>query len=114
MRDSVIADIKILPFNTGTAGVGNFIAAAVSLLKETPGIRYQVTPMSTIMEGPLDRILELAGEMHEVPFTMGASRVVTTISIDDRRDKHITMEYKVSAVEEKLGKTSEPALSAAG
>jgi uncharacterized protein YqgV (UPF0045/DUF77 family) len=36
--------------------------------------------------------------MHEVPFTMGAKRVSTTINIDDRRDKPQTIEGKVKAV----------------
>ncbi|HAZ31690.1 MAG TPA: hypothetical protein DCY61_03165, partial [Dehalococcoidia bacterium] len=53
-----------------------------------------------------DRILELAREMHEVPFTMGAKRVATTIYIDDRRDKLITIEGKMKAV---LGKNPQTA-----
>ncbi|MDD5038322.1 MAG: thiamine-binding protein [Dehalococcoidales bacterium] len=36
--------------------------------------------------------------MHEVPFTMGAKRVVTAINIDDRRDKSATISSKVKAV----------------
>ena len=54
--------------------------------------------MGTIIQGSLERVLELAQQMHEVPFTMGADRVVTTLSIDDRRDKVITIESKVKAV----------------
>ena len=36
--------------------------------------------------------------MHEVPFAMGAKRVITTIKIDDRRDKSMTIDSKVKAV----------------
>jgi uncharacterized protein YqgV (UPF0045/DUF77 family) len=54
--------------------------------------------MGTVVQGPLAQVLALAQEMHEVPFKMGANRVSTTISIDDRRDKLITMESKVKAV----------------
>jgi uncharacterized protein (TIGR00106 family) len=102
MKDSVIADIRVLPFGTDTASVSHFVAAAVSILDRAPDISYQVTPMATMVEGPLDRIIELMKEMHESPFTMGVNRVITNISIDDRRDKRITMESKVRAVEEKL------------
>jgi uncharacterized protein (TIGR00106 family) len=102
MKDSVIADIKILPLNTGTAGVSHIIADCISLLEKSPDIKYSVTPMTTVLEGPLDRVLELAAKMHEVPFSKGVDRVVTTISIDDRRDRHITMDGKVKAVEEKI------------
>ena len=36
--------------------------------------------------------------MHEVPFSKGALRVVTTLKIDERRDKVLTMEGKVESV----------------
>ncbi|MCL6561202.1 MAG: thiamine-binding protein, partial [Firmicutes bacterium] len=47
-------------------------------------------------------IIPLVLKMHEHPFTAGADRVVTTVKIDDRRDKPLTMAGKVAAVEEKL------------
>jgi len=102
MDNSVIADIKIYPFGSGTAGVSHIVAACVSVLEKATDIRYQVTPMATIVEGSLDRILELVKEMHELPFSQGIHRVVTSISIDDRRDKPTTMESKVKAVMEKV------------
>jgi uncharacterized protein YqgV (UPF0045/DUF77 family) len=37
-------------------------------------------------------------KMHEVPFEAGALRVVTTIKIDDRRDKEASAKEKVKAV----------------
>jgi len=54
--------------------------------------------MGTIIQGPLEQVLELAQKIHEVPFAMGAKRVATTIYIDDRRDRLATMEDKVKAV----------------
>jgi uncharacterized protein YqgV (UPF0045/DUF77 family) len=44
--------------------------------------------------------------MHEVPFRMGALRVLTTLRIDDRRDKPVTMEGKLAAVRKKLTRTT--------
>jgi uncharacterized protein (TIGR00106 family) len=66
-------------------------------------LTHQLTPMATVIEGKLDRILEAVKEMHEAPFRRGAQRVATTLVIDDRRDKLLTMMGKVTAVEEKLG-----------
>ncbi|MFC2070860.1 MTH1187 family thiamine-binding protein [Chloroflexota bacterium] len=114
MEDSVIADIRVLPFATDTASLSHFVAAVVNVLKQAPDISYQVTPMATMVEGPLDRILELMQEMHELPFAMGVNRVVTSINIDDRRDKRITMESKVRAVEERLHIPAEPQLAEVG
>lgn len=102
MKESVIADIRVLPFGTETASLSHYVAACVDILKQAPDISYQITPMATMVQGPLERVLELAQQMHEVPFTMGVNRVVTNISIDDRRDKPITMESKVMAVTQKL------------
>ena len=56
--------------------------------------------MGTVLQGSLKRVLELAQELHELPFSQGVDRVLTTINIDDRRDKVITMESKVKAVNE--------------
>lgn len=102
MKESVIADVKILPCATESASLSRYVAACDNILKQAGDISYQVTPMATIIQGPLERVLELIQEMHEVPFTMGIKRVVTSVSIDDRRDKHISMESKVQAVNMKL------------
>jgi uncharacterized protein (TIGR00106 family) len=102
MKNSVVAEIKILPLGTGSPGVSHLVADCVSLLQKSPDIRYQVTPMATVVEGPLDRILEIVAEMHELPFTKGVRRVVTSLTVDDRRDKNISMDSKVKAVEEKI------------
>ncbi len=98
MKESVITDIKIVPIGTETASLSRYIAACIDTLKQAKDISYQVTAMGTIIQGPLERVLELTQQMHEVPFTVGAKRVVTTISIDDRRDKSATIESKVQAV----------------
>jgi uncharacterized protein (TIGR00106 family) len=98
MKDSVIAELKVIPLGTQTASLSKYVAAVINLVRRAKGITYQITPMATIVQGPLPQILELAQTMHEVPFTMGVDRVLTSITIDDRRDKLITMESKVKAV----------------
>jgi len=102
MRDSVIADVRVLPFGTETPSLSHYVAECVNILERASDIKYQVTPMATMIEGPLERVLELVVQMHEIPFTKGIERVVTSINIDDRRDKQITMDSKVQAVAEKL------------
>ena len=48
-------------------------------------------------------MLRAVRAVHEVPFQAGALRVSTTVKIDERRDKELSMEGKVQAVREKLG-----------
>ena len=98
MKEQVIAEIHIVPLGTATTSLSRYIAACINTVKQAQDISYQLTAMGTIIQGPLERVLELAQKMHEVPFAMGVKRVVTTINIDDRRDKLITIDSKVKAV----------------
>lgn len=47
------------------------------------GLRYEVGPMETVLEGPLDRLLQVAKAAHLACFTAGAERVITLIKIGD-------------------------------
>jgi len=98
MKEQVVAEIHIIPLGTPTTSLSRYVAACIDIVRQAKDISYQITAMATIIQGPLPRVLELAQKMHEVPFTMGVKRVLTTISIDDRRDKLITIESKVKAV----------------
>jgi uncharacterized protein (TIGR00106 family) len=98
MNHNVIAELKVLPFGTPSASLSSYIKAVIKVVKKSPGIKYKITPMATVVEGPLEQVLELLKIIHEVPFKMGVQRVLTSLVIDDRRDKQITMESKVQAV----------------
>jgi uncharacterized protein (TIGR00106 family) len=96
--------ISIVPVGTGSPSVSSYVAEAVKLLQKEPGIKYELTAMMTIVEGDVLRLLEIAQKMHNTAFAAGAKRVVTSIRIDDRRDKPVTIAGKVKAVKDKLGK----------
>jgi uncharacterized protein (TIGR00106 family) len=96
-----IAEINIIPLGTPGAAVGDYIADAVSVLEES-GLDFEVTAMGTIVEGELEEILGVARRMHETPFSKGVLRVVTSIRIDDRRDREATASEKVEAVRQRL------------
>ncbi|MBM7865380.1 MTH1187 family thiamine-binding protein [Heliobacterium gestii] len=98
----VIAEVTIIPLGTGSPSLSRYVADCHKALQEAEGIRYQLTPMSTVIEGELDLVVDVIRKMHEVPFAAGALRVSTTIRIDDRRDKPLSMEGKVRSVEQKL------------
>jgi uncharacterized protein YqgV (UPF0045/DUF77 family) len=58
--------------------------------------------MGTNIEGDVQAILDLTRRVHEACLAQGAVRVVTTLKIDDRRDKPLSIEGKKSAVCAKL------------
>ena len=96
-------DLSVVPVGTSSPSVSDYVAGAVKILKDEPGIKYELTAMNTVIEGDLTKLLELAHRMHDSAFDAGAKRVVTTIRIDERRDKPLTIEGKIRAVKEKLG-----------
>jgi uncharacterized protein (TIGR00106 family) len=96
-------DISVVPVGTNSPSASAYVAGAVKILRNEPGIKYELTAMNTIIEGDLDHLLVLAQKMHNSAFDAGAKRVVTTIRIDDRRDKPLTIDGKIKAVKEKLG-----------
>jgi len=55
---------------------------AIQIISES-GVKYEVGPMETVMEGPLDQLLEVAKSAHLACFEAGAEKVVTIIKIGD-------------------------------
>jgi len=100
-----IMEISVVPLGTRTASVSKYVAKAVHVLGKCKRIRYQLTPMGTIVEaGSVKQLLDIAEKMHKIVLGGEVKRVVTTIKIDERSDKRLTMEGKVKSVEEKLQK----------
>ena len=102
-----VVEVTIVPVGTASPSISKYVADCIKTLENADGIIYQLNPMGTVLEGDLDRILALVRQMHEHPFAAGVERVVTTIRIDDRRDKALTMSGKVSAVEKHLSEQRE-------
>lgn len=97
-----IVEVTIAPLGTATPSISKYVAAVHKVLEEASDLKHQLTPMATVIEGDLDRILAVIRQMHEVPFAEGAQRVSTLIRVDDRRDKVSTMAGKMKAVTDKL------------
>jgi uncharacterized protein (TIGR00106 family) len=97
-----IAEVSVVPLGTKTPSVSQYVARAVKVLERDKDVKYQVTAMGTILEGDLDRILAVVKRMHEAVLVEGVVRVLTTIKIDDRRDKPQTMNEKLDSVKKKL------------
>jgi len=99
----VIMEISIVPIGTKTASLSKYVADVVNILKEEKGINYTLTSMGTIIEAvSIKKLFEIAEKMHNEVFKKNIKRVVTTIKIDDRKDKDNTIESKIKSVEEKL------------
>jgi uncharacterized protein (TIGR00106 family) len=97
-----VCQVTVVPLGTATPSLSSYVAGCQRILDKYDDLTHQLTPMATVIEGQLDRIMAAVREMHEVPFQMGAQRVSTTLVIDDRRDKPVSMKGKMASVEAKL------------
>jgi len=97
-----IMEISVIPIGTQSPSVSPFVAECVELVNQQ-GLPYEISSMGTEVEGAVEELLRLAGQMHRAPFMKGAQRVVTTIRIDERRDKALSIAGKKKAVLKKMG-----------
>ena len=95
----VIVEFSVVPIGAGTS-LSAFVAECVRIVRES-GVPYQLTPMGTVLEGDGEKVIPLVMRCHERMLQM-SERVVTSIKIDDRRDRPASMERKVRSVEERL------------
>ncbi len=102
MRSIITAELEIVALGTGSTGMSEHISEAVKAI-ERSGVKYQLTPMGTVMEvSSLDEAFSAVKAAHEALVRKGIKRVVTHLTIDDRRDYPKGMSEKVEAVKSKL------------
>ena len=98
---AVLVEVNVIPIGKEGGSLSAPLAEVLKVVRSC-GVKYELSAMGTTLEGDLDALLAVARKMHEVCFTLGYPRVVTTIKIDDRRDKDMSMHSKVDSVEQKL------------
>jgi len=95
----IVAEVSVTVLGEGSS-IGRFVRVAVEALKKT-GLKTISGPNGTSIEATsVDEILDAVGAAHMAVVDMGAKRVVTTLKIDDRRDKPATMETKLRAIDQ--------------
>ena len=98
--------LTIIPLGTNSPSVGEYVADIQKLLEKTD-FPFELSDMGTIIEGNSEDLLKLAAQLAEMPFSKGINRVVTQISLDDRRDKKVSMGAKKASVADRLVKMQE-------
>jgi uncharacterized protein (TIGR00106 family) len=90
----IVADFTTIPMGTGTSA-SKYVQAVHELLNQS-GIKFVVGPMSTAVEasnfGQLFKVIE---EANKKLADMGVQRIVTSIHIDYRLDKDISIKSKL-------------------
>jgi len=96
-----ILEISVVPIGTKETSLSAYVADCIRILKKGK-VQFELTSMGTNIEGNLKDLIRIAMKMHQTPFRKGARRVLTTLKIDDRRDKKGTLSGKKEAVQSKL------------
>jgi len=95
----IVADVSVSVLGEGSS-ISPFVRVAVEALKRS-GLKTIPGPNGTGIEAAsIGEVLAAVRAAHMAVVDAGAKRVVTTLKIDDRRDKPATMETKLRAVNE--------------
>jgi len=95
----MIAQFKMTPVGEGES-LSSFVAECVAIVEKS-GLRYQLTPMSTVVEGGYDDVMEVIKLCHDRMLEL-SDRVAISIEIDDRKGRSDAMTEKVLSVQKKL------------
>ena len=95
----MIVELSVVPVGTAETSVSAYVRAALKIIEEN-GLDYEINSMGTCVQGEWDEIFPALRAVHDELAKMGCNRIVTTVKIDDRRDKYGTMNAKIAAVEE--------------
>jgi uncharacterized protein (TIGR00106 family) len=97
---SMLVEFSVVPIGTGVS-ISPQIARVLKIVAES-GVRYKANPMGTVLEGEWDSVMGVVKKCH-AEVMKDSERVLTTITIDDRKGKEQRIEKKLESVEQKLG-----------
>jgi len=95
----LIAEFSVVPVGKGES-LSSYVAECVKIVEES-GLEYRLCPMGTVVEGEYDEVMEVIGRCHARVRQM-ASRVLTTVKIDDREGARGAIDSKVRSVQAKV------------
>jgi uncharacterized protein (TIGR00106 family) len=96
------ADLTVIGLGRSDPSAGAYIAEIQRRLAAQDRVAYRLHAMGTSLEGSVEDILAVVGELHAVPFELGLPRVYTVLKLDERRDREQTLDDKVESVERRL------------
>jgi uncharacterized protein (TIGR00106 family) len=97
----MLASFAVVPMGV-QEGVKELVAEALAIV-DASGLPYKLGAMQTTIEGDADQVMDVILRCHRRVLEL-APRVLTSITIDDRKKATGRIEGKVRDVEEVLGK----------
>ena len=94
----MLAFFTIVPLGKGESISGYVTKVAEAV--DRSGLEYKLTSMGTVVEGDWDEVMALIKRCHGV-MAKYADRVMTTVTVDDRKRAKNRLKGKVDSVLEK-------------
>jgi|SRR5271157_2383227 len=92
----IVADFSMVPLGSRTSAA-EYIRAVYDLLRES-GVKFVPGPMSTSVETKsFEELFDLIEKANRRLREMGVQRIITSVNIDYRLDKEISIESKLKA-----------------
>lgn len=98
----MLAEFSIVPIGK-TESLSTYIAEVLKIV-DSSGVAYQVGPMGTTLEGDWDEVMGVIRRCHD-KMREFSDRVLTRVSIDDRKGAVGRIKGKIESVESKMGKS---------
>ncbi len=95
----IVCEFSIVPLGVGES-VSEHVAACLEIVRKS-GLPHELTAMGTLIEGDWDAVMEVVGACHAA-VRARATRVLTTVRIDDREAPPGRLEAKLRSVETKV------------
>jgi uncharacterized protein (TIGR00106 family) len=92
----IVADFSMIPMGSGTSG-STYVRAVHDLLRELD-VKFVPGPMSTAVQTEsFEQLFEIIEKASQLLTKMGLQRIITSVRIDYRLDKEITIASKLGA-----------------
>jgi uncharacterized protein (TIGR00106 family) len=98
----MLIEFSIVPIGSGSS-IGDRLAEVLKAVDES-GLPYKLNPMGTVVEGEWDELFRLVKKCHKTVMK-NEERVLTSISVDDRKGRTNRIEGKVKSIEKRLGRS---------
>jgi uncharacterized protein (TIGR00106 family) len=96
---TVIARLEVIPVHEGS--MADDIARAIEALEEFD-VSYETTATDTVLEA--DSVDEIFAAVRAAHAAVDGDRVITSVTVDDQRDRNQHIGDRVAAVETALGR----------
>jgi uncharacterized protein (TIGR00106 family) len=90
----IVADFATIPMGTGTSA-SDYVQAVHEILRQS-GIKFAACPMSTVIEvSSFEQLFGAIEKANKKLAEMGVQRIITSVHIDYRLDKDVSIESKL-------------------